>query len=135
NRTRCSDRLGQVGPRKVGDDLLDRGEEEHLVLDNRTADSSPELFAMKIRERLAIRSIGAQRLQALEIKQASVNVVGAGFCNDIDDTSCATTKFRAGSGCNNLELLDGVERDVDCRALSAGLLAKEAVVVVTAIEA
>src|SRR5205823_13616385 len=55
--------------------------------------------------------------------------------NDVDHAACATTKFRVCAAGSNLELLDGLQRDINCRALAAHLFAEESVVVVPAIQA
>ena len=61
--------------------------------------------------------------------------VRAGLGDDVDDAAGRAAELGRGAAGDDLELLHRVERDVDRRALTAGLLAEEAVVVVAAVEA
>ena len=61
--------------------------------------------------------------------------VGSGFGDDVDYATRAAAELRVGAARRDLELLYGFQRDVDRRALAAHLLAKEPVVIVTAVEA
>src|SRR5260370_5871705 len=62
-------------------------------------------------------------------------VVRPRFGNTVDTSAGSAAKFRAGAAGHNLKFLYGVQRDIDRSALAAHLLAKEAVVVVSAIQA
>ena len=73
--------------------------------------------------------------QSLKIKNASVNGVGAGLRNHINDTAGSSTKFRRGSSRHHLKLLDRIQRNVNSSSLSTQLLAKESVVVITTVQA
>src|SRR5258708_36431532 len=64
-----------------------------------------------------------------------MDVIRSGLGNDVDNAAGSAPKFRVCTACDDLEFLDRVECDVDRSALPAELLAKEAVVVVTPIEA
>src|SRR4029450_3775510 len=101
----------------------------------RTANRPAELLATKILERLAIRCVRCQALDALVVEQRSLHQVRAGLRNDIDDAARGVAELCAGAGRNDLKLLHSLERDVDRRALPAHLLAEEAVGVVATVEA
>src|SRR5262245_22295923 len=62
-------------------------------------------------------------------------VVSPGLGDDVYDPARCASKLGARAAGDNLEFLDRVQRDVDRCSLASELLAKEAVVVVTAIEA
>ena len=125
----------QVRAGKFRDDLLERAEEEGLVLYYRATDGGAELFAGEILERLVVGGVGAQFFMPLEVKDTAVNFVGAGLGNDVYHSTGGAAKLGAGARGNHLEFLDGVHGDVNLRALAADLFAEEAVVVVAAVEA
>src|SRR5437899_12644855 len=58
-----------------------------------------------------------------------------GLGDDIDDAAGAAAEFGVCTAGGNLEFLYGFERDVNRRALTAHLLAEEAIIVVAAVEA
>src|SRR3989304_389141 len=62
-------------------------------------------------------------------------VIGARLGNHVDDAARRAPELGAGTGRHHLELLDGVEGDVNRGALPAYLFAEEAVVVVAAVQA
>ncbi len=64
-----------------------------------------------------------------------MDLVGSGFCDDVDHATSRAAKFRVRATGDNLELLHCIERDVNGCTLTAELLAKETVVVVTTVEA
>src|SRR6185369_11736795 len=74
-------------------------------------------------------------LQALKVENASVDGVGAGLRNHINDSAGGSTKLRRGSGRNHLEFLDRIQRNVDGSSLSAQLLSEKSVVVITTVQA
>ena len=76
-----------------------------------------------------------QPFQPLVVEQAAVHLVRARLGDHVDHAAGGAAELRVRAGGDDLELLDGVERDVDGRALAAHLLAEEAVVVVAAVEA
>src|SRR6266571_4909216 len=135
NGTRRSDRLAQICSSQVGDDLLEGAEVENFALDYWAAYGPAKLLAVEVGERLAIRRVSRQRLEPLKMIQAAVDVVCPGFRNHVYDPACRASEFRAGAGGDHLEFLDCIQRDVDGSPLAAGLLTKEAVVVVTPIQA
>ena len=54
---------------------------------------------------------------------------------DIDHAACGTAELGVGTAGHPPEnSLDGLERDIDCGALTAHLLAEEAVVVIAAVQ-
>src|SRR5262245_42565886 len=63
-----------------------------------------------------------------------MNIVRAGFGNDVDDAAGGATEFSAGSVSDDLKLLDCFQRDVDGGALASELFPKKTVVVVAAVE-
>src|SRR4029450_8275662 len=67
--------------------------------------------------------------------QAPAEFFRARFGDDVDGATAAPAEFRARAGGDDLELLDGLHRDVNGRALAAGLFAEEPVVGVAAVEA
>src|SRR6266849_184024 len=111
------------------------GEEEQLVLDKRAAEAAAELVAAEIIERLAVGGGGGEGFRAEVLKGAAVNVVGARLGDDVDDPACGAAEFGIGAAGHHLEFSDCFEGDVDSSALAAHLLAEEAIVVITAIEA
>src|SRR5206468_1972868 len=115
-------------------DALGRAEEEELVLDDGAAGAAAELLAVEVGQGVAVGGVVGEGLDALVMEQAAVEVVGAGLGDDVDDTAAGAAKFRVRPAGDDLELLDGLKRDVDCGALAAGLLAEETVVVVAAVE-
>src|SRR6185369_12829108 len=135
DRAGSTDRLAEIRPSKVCNDLLERAEEKYPVFLYRAPDSSTELLAMKVLERFAVGRVGGERLEPLKVKQASVDAVRSGFSDDVHHTAGSASELGAGAGRDNLELLDGFKSDVDRRALAAGLLAEEAIVVVAAVKA
>src|SRR5207342_2109746 len=65
---------------------------------------------------------------------AALHLIAARLGDHVHDAAGRTAELGIGAVGDHLELLDGFERDVDGRALSAHLLAKEAVVVISAVE-
>src|SRR5215203_2189064 len=63
-----------------------------------------------------------------------MNVIRTGLGNDVDDSARRTSKLSARASRNNLKLFYRLQCDIDRRALSAELFAKESVVVVASIE-
>src|SRR5262249_27107554 len=105
---------------RAGEDLEDLppgAEEKHLVLDDGPANGAAKLLAMKVLERLAVGSIGGERFQALEMEERAVQIVGAGFGDDVDHAAAAAAELGAGPSRHHLKFLDRVERDVDSGAL------------------
>ncbi len=132
---RCADWLAQVRARQVLKNLLKGDEEEGVVVLDRAADVAAELFAVKVRQRLAVGGVGGQGFQPLEVEKASVKFVGARLGDDVDDAARRAPELGGRARRDDLKLLDGVERDIYGGALASGLLAEEAVVVVAAVEA
>ncbi len=130
-----AERLAQIGPLELLVDVLERDEVEHPVALDRPPQRSPELLAMEIGRRCAIRRVGGQSLQTLEMENAAVQVIGSRLRDDIDDAPGRAAELRVGAAGHDLEFLHRLQRDVDGGALSAQLLAEEAIVVVAAIEA
>ncbi len=62
-------------------------------------------------------------------------VIRSGLGNDVDNAAGCPPEFRVGPAGNHLKFLDRVQRDINRSALSAELLAEEAIVVVAAVEA
>ena len=106
-----------------------------MVALDRAARCPAELFAMKVGGRRAVRRVGRQPLQALEVEEAAVKIVRARLGDHVDDAAGGAAEFRVGPTRHDLKLLHRLQRDVDRRALTAELLAEEPVVVVAAIEA
>ncbi len=102
---------------------------------DRAADGGAELLTLKVLQRLAVRSVGCERFQALVVEDGAVQLISAGFRNHIDHAAGAASEFRAGAAGDDLKLLDRVQGDVDRCPLSADLFTEEAVVVVAAIKA
>ncbi len=125
----------QVRTREVAGDPLDRSEEEGLVRLDRTAERAAELLAVESIEVGAVRQLAGQRFEPLEVEQRAVRRVRARLRDHVDDAAGRAAELGRRAGRDHLEFLDRVERDVDRRALPAGLLAEEAVVVVAAVEA
>ena len=69
------------------------------------------------------------------MKQATVQFVATRLGDDIDDAASRASELRRSARGDDLEFLDGFERDVDRSALAADLFAEEAVVVVPSVEA
>ena len=130
-----AERLAQVGPLEVLVDVLEREEVEHPVALDRPPQRSAELLAMEIGRRRAVRSVSGQSLQTLEMEHAAVQVIGSRLGDDVDDAPGGAAELRVGAAGHDLEFLHRLQRDVDGRALSAQLLAEEAIVVVAAVEA
>ena len=124
----------QVRPQQALVNALARAEVEEFVALDRSADASAELLAMEVRERLAIRCVRGQSLKALVLEQAAMKGIGPGLGDDVDHTAAGASELGVRAARDDLELLDRFERDVDRRALTAGLLAEEAVVVVAPVE-
>ena len=82
-----------------------------------------------------VREVAGESLEPLEVEGAAPERVRARLGDDVDDAAGRAAVFGRRAAGDDLELLDGIERDVDRRALSAGLLAEEPVVVVAAVEA
>src|SRR6266478_616840 len=133
--TRRSERRAQIGARQLCNNLFKCPEDEHFVFDDGSADSSAKLVAAKVLERLAVRSGRRKRFRAEIFEAASVDFIRSGLSDDVDDAAGGPPKFRVCAACDNLKFLDSVQCDVNCSALSAELLAEEAVVVITAIKA
>ena len=134
NRARA-ERLTQVGPLEVLVDVLERAEEKHAIALDRAADHPAGLLAVEVGRRSAIRGVRRQSLQALEVKETAVQIIGARLGNDVDHAASGAAELRVGPARHDLEFLDRLQRDVDRRTLAAKLLAEEPVVVVTAVEA
>src|SRR5262245_26225997 len=135
DRARRPERLAQIGARQVAVDLLEVGEEEGPVPFDGSADVAAELFAVEILERFAVGSVRGQSFEALEMEQTAAEFVRARFGDDVNNAAAAAPELSARAGGDDLELLDGLHRDVDRRALAAGLLPEETVVVIAAVEA
>src|SRR5215472_12912253 len=90
---------------------------------------------MKILQRFAVRGIGREGFQPLEVKQCAVHLIRAGLGDHIDDSAGGASELSAGAACDHLKFLDRIERDIDSSTLAAYLLAKETVVVVAAVKA
>jgi hypothetical protein len=69
------------------------------------------------------------------MEDASLERVRSRLRDDVDDAAGRAAEFRGSAAGDDLELLDGIQRDVDRRALTTRLLAEESVVVVAAVEA
>ena len=69
----------QVCARQVLENLLEGDEKKTLVFFDRAAEIAAELLAVKILERFAVGGIRRQPFESLEVKQAAVNVIGAGL--------------------------------------------------------
>ena len=80
-------------------------------------------------------SVARQRLETLKVEHAAVWLVRPRLGDDVDDAACGPAELRRRTCRNHLEFLDRFQRDVDRRALAAGLFAEEPVVVVAAVEA
>src|SRR5439155_19271462 len=135
DRAGRADGRRQIRPSEVLTDAFERREIERLVLDDRAADDAAELFAVELVERIAVGAVRSQRGDPLIMEQAAPDLVRARLGDDVDDAAARAAEFGAGAGRHDLKLLDGLERDVDRRALPAHLLAEETVVVVAAVEA
>src|ERR1700704_3713357 len=131
----CSERRAQIGARQLCDNLFKCSEKEYLVLNDRSANGSAKLVAAKILEWFSVRSCRSKRFRAEIFEAASVDLIRSRLCNDVDNASRCAPEFRVGPACDHLKFLDRVECDVNRSALSAELLAEEAVVVVATIEA
>src|SRR5258705_1119750 len=68
------------------------------------------------------------------MKWTTMNVVGAGFGNHIDNATRRSAKLRTRARCYNLELLNCFQGYVNRCTLSAQLLAEETIVVVAAVK-
>ena len=130
-----SERRAQIGARQLCDNLFKCTKNEHFVFYNGSTHRSAKLVAAKILEWFAIRSCRCKRFGAEVFKTAPVDIIRSGLSNDVDNAACRPTKFGVGPAGDYLKFLDRIESDVNCSALSAELLAEEAVVVVTPIEA
>src|SRR6185369_6543188 len=129
-----SDRVTQISSGQVLSDSFKGKEIESFIFLNWPTDGAAKLFTMKIRQRLAIRSVSGKTFKALEVKSASVDGVGARLRDHVDNAAGSSTKFGICSSRYNLKFLNCLERDVDCCSLTSKLLAKKAVVVVSAVE-
>ena len=89
---------------------------------------------MEVGEGGAVGGFAGEGFGALVVEETSVDVVGAGLGDDVDDAAAGAAELGVGTAGHDLEFLDGFERDIDGSALAAGLLAEEAVVVIAAIE-
>ncbi len=82
-----------------------------------TADTEAELIAFEVGERSAVlvseKRIGVKVGVAEEFVEASVELVGAGLIDEVDDAAAAASEF-GGVGIGlDLELLDGIDRRED----------------------
>src|SRR6266850_8102928 len=135
HRTSSPERHAQIGAGQLRDNLFKGPEKEHFVLNDWPADRSAKLVAAKVLEGFAIRGGRGQRFGAEIFEAASVDIIRSRLGNDVDNATSSAPEFRVGPAGDDLEFLDRVECDVYCSALAAELLAKKAVVVVSAIEA
>ena len=99
------------------------------------AEASAELIAAEIIEGLAVGGGGGKSFGAEIFEQAAVVIVGAGLGDDVDHAARGAAIFGVGAAGDDLKFLYRFESDIGSRALAAGLLAEEAVVVITAVEA
>src|SRR5258708_2034772 len=98
NGTWSTDARAQIVTAEILEDLLERAEEERLVSDNGSTDTSAGLFAAKILKGFAVRSVGGQSLQPLVMEQAPVHVVCTGFGDDVDHATRRAAELGAGAG-------------------------------------
>ncbi len=125
----------QVRTLEVPRDPFECKKEERLVLLDGAAYRPSELLAVEVVQRGSVGEISGQRLDPLEVKERAVRLVRAGLGDDVDHAACGAAELGRRSRRDDLELADGFERDVNGSALTASLLAEEAVVVVAAVEA
>src|SRR5580765_3374382 len=71
----------------------------------------------------------------LIVKDTAVEIVCPRFGDHVDDPSSGSAVLSIRTRGDHLEFLHGIKSDVDRRTLTAGLLAKETVVIVPAVEA
>src|SRR5207245_1619854 len=116
-------------------DSLGSSEKEQFVLDKRSPEATTELIATEILQRLSIRCSRSQSFGAEVFEECPVDSVCPRFCNDVDDSAGTAAELRVRPARGNLKFLDSFQRDVNCRALPAHLLAKKTVIVVAAVEA
>ena len=136
NRTRSiANWRAQVVSLQVFANSFKREKVKRFVPLNWSANGSTKLFTVKIRQWFSVRGVRSQCFHSLEVKNTSMYTVRAGFCNDVDDAACGATKLCVSSGRHDLEFLHCFEGNIDRCSLTTKLLAKEAVVVVTTIEA
>ena len=68
---------------------------ERLVLHERSADRAAELLAVEIGERLAVRGVRGQPLEALVVEQAALDLVGARLGDHVDDAAGGAAELGA----------------------------------------
>lgn len=99
------------------------------------AEASAKLIAAEIIEGLPVGGGGGESFGAEVFEQTAVVIICAGLGDDVDHAAGGAAIFSVSSAGDDLKFLYGFERDVSGSSLAAGLLAEEAVVVITAIEA
>jgi hypothetical protein len=74
---RGAELYAQVVTPEVFENLLEGEKVKDLIFDYRAADGAAELLAVKVLKRLAVRGIGGEAFEALEMEEAAADGIGA----------------------------------------------------------
>ena len=119
---------------RVEDVLVESGEEENLVALDGAADGASELLLAIVRLEGEER-IGSAEGAVAEIEErGAVQVIGAGFGDDVDDGAAGASLFSAVSVGGDAELLHDFGGELVGSAVASASLGEESVVVVAAVD-
>ena len=114
--------------------LIEAGEEENLVALERAADGASELLLAIVRLECQECVGGAERAVPEVIKRRAVQVIGAGFGDNVDHGSGGAALFGAEGVGGDAKLLHDFGRDLEGRAIASASLGEEGIVVVAAVD-
>ena len=114
--------------------LIEAGEEENLVALERAADGASDLLLAVVRLEGEESVGGAERTVAEVVERGAVQVIGAGFGDDVDDGAAGASLLGAVGIGGDAELLHDFGGELVGSAIASASLGEEGVVVVAAID-
>jgi len=114
--------------------LIESGEKENLVALERAADGASELLLAIVRLERQEGVDGAEGTVAQVVEDGAVDVVGAGFGDDVDDRAAGASLFGAVGIGGDAELLYNFGGKLVGSAIASASLGEEGVVVVAAVD-
>ena len=118
----------------VEDVLIESGEKENLIALKRAADGASELLLAIVRLEREESVGSAEGTVSHVVEDGAMNMIGAGFSDDVDNRSTGASLFGAVGIGRDAELLYDFGRELVGSAIASASLGEESVVVIAAID-